>query len=117
METKHTPGPWYFGRMQGWGSVCILRRPAADYGPQGVIGDAPIAQLVEKAPGWENSYPMESNARLMAAAPELMEVVSDWFFVMEDKAREEARDPTASRLWRNRLEKARAAYAKATGAA
>lgn len=75
MEAKHTPGPWYFGKMQGWGGVCITRRPPADYSSSGVVGDAPIATIVAKAPHWENEYPVEANARLIAAAPDLLQAV------------------------------------------
>lgn len=75
-EPKWTPGPWHHGTMYGWGdNICITRRSASDYGPQGVIGDCPIAQVYTKAPHWENSYPFEANARLIAAAPELYEAL------------------------------------------
>lgn len=66
--TKHTPGPWYVGTMYGYGnSTCILRRPPCDYGEQGVIGDAPIAKMIERASHWENSYPVAENARRIVA--------------------------------------------------
>lgn len=72
---KHTPGPWYVGAMPGWGGgTCILRRPASDYcGPTGVIGDAPLALVNEGNINWENKYPVEANARLFAAGPDLLE--------------------------------------------
>jgi hypothetical protein len=66
--TNHTPTPWYFGSMPGWGDHCILRRPAGDYGPTGVIGDAPIAQVVTKATHWENSYPVQANIEFIVRA-------------------------------------------------
>lgn len=67
-NTKHTPTPWHYGKMSGWGGLCILRRPGAEYGPEGVIGDAPIAIVVEKAAHWENSYPVEANAAFIVKA-------------------------------------------------
>ncbi len=67
-STKYTPTPWYIGTMPGWGNLCILRRPAADYSSRGVIGDAPIVQLIEKAPSWENSYPVQANAEFIVRA-------------------------------------------------
>lgn len=70
-ETKHTPGPWYK-------DICgrIWRRHPSDlyeYGG-GVAGDKPIATVWR---GWygeeEAGFPLEANARLIAAAPELLE--------------------------------------------
>ncbi|MGN6146301.1 MAG: hypothetical protein ACTHOP_22230 [Mesorhizobium sp.] len=72
--TAHTPGPWHFGPMHGWIGMCIMRKPSSEYGPQGTIGDAPIAKVIDGAAHWENSYPVEANARLIAAAPELLGV-------------------------------------------
>jgi hypothetical protein len=81
-EIKHTPGPWFVGEMHGYaGGTLILRRPAADYGPQGVIGDAPIAIVVDKASHWTNSYPVKANADLIAAAPDLLQVAKDLFHI------------------------------------
>ena len=80
----HTPGPWYFGSMYGWGGVCITRKPADTYGPAGTIGDAPIAKVIDKAPHWENSYPVESNARLIAASPDLLTALSAFIEAAED---------------------------------
>lgn len=72
-ETKHTPGPWYK-------DICgrIWRRHPSDlyeYGG-GVAGDKPIATVWR---GWygeeEAGFPLEANARLIAAAPELLEAL------------------------------------------
>lgn len=52
-----------------------MRHPASDYSSNGVIGDAPIAQVNEGAPHWENKYPVAANAALIAAAPELLEAL------------------------------------------
>ena len=76
-ETKFTPGPWFAGQMHRWSGTCITRRPPIEYGPSGTIGDAPIAQVVAKAPHWENSYPVDANAALIAAAPDLYAALED----------------------------------------
>jgi hypothetical protein len=79
---KHTPGPWYTdSRGQIW------RRPINElyeYGG-GVAGDKPLASVVR---GWynedESGYPVEANAQLIAAAPEMLEALKSivdtvWF--------------------------------------
>ena len=109
MERTHTPGPWFAdqdGRI--W-----RRHPSELYqNGGGVAGDKPIA-LVQK--GWyeenEQGFPVEANARLIAAAPDLLEalesIVSDHDFCGDEwGSRRDA--------W---IETARAAIAKATGEA
>lgn len=72
-ETKHTPGPWYTDAIGR-----IWRRNPSDlyeYGG-GVAGDKPVATVWK---GWVNEgevgFPLEANARLIAAAPELLEAL------------------------------------------
>lgn len=64
LETgSHTPGPWEVGPMNGKPSVIY----ADDY-------DAPvIAQMAEWIP--DAAKQQEANARLIAAAPELLEAL------------------------------------------
>ena len=80
METKHTKGEWYVNKnMPGYGdSVCISRRNESDYWEDGhvkIIGDCPIAIVSSGHNSWENKYPAEANAKLIAAAPELLEAL------------------------------------------
>lgn len=107
MTTKHTQGPW-FADEEGR----IWRRPLSELYERGgtVAGDKPIAVAYF---GWyrtdEKGYPVEDNARLIAAAPELLEALqlaadyidgpTAWMQAKEDVLRE--------RLY--------AAIAKATG--
>ena len=72
---KHTPGPW-FADDKGY----IWRRPLYElyeYGG-GVAGDKPLASVQQ---GWwgENAtgYPVQANARLIAAAPELLTAMQE----------------------------------------
>ena len=60
MNTKHTPGPWHHDE---YGNICA--------GPQ-IIGDAYQFELDDSE---HDVLPMEDNARLMAAAPELFEIL------------------------------------------
>ncbi|MBP2230771.1 hypothetical protein J2847_004080 [Azospirillum agricola] len=73
--SKHTPGPWYVVNMRGWGGLCIGRRPQDQ--ADTTAGDAPIARVIEKAPHWPDAFPAEANARLIAAAPDLLTALDD----------------------------------------
>jgi len=63
---KATPGPWHVVAMPGWGGISIGRRPQDEASK--TAGDAPIAKVVDRAPHWENCFPVEANAQLIAAA-------------------------------------------------
>lgn len=74
METKHTPGPWFLGMREGHNGCMIYDRSGMDQ-----FTDRTIAQVyglysnqpVEKQPDEEYL----ANARLIAAAPELLEAL------------------------------------------
>lgn len=73
----HTPGPWYAVTMPGWGDrLCIGRRAQSD--ADKTAGDFPIAVVYEGAAHWESKYPIGRNARLIAAAPELLAELRDY---------------------------------------
>ena len=102
-ETKHTPGPWYTDAIGR-----IWRRNPSDlyeYGG-GVAGDKPVATVWK---GWVNEgevgFPLEANARLIAAAPELLESLERCFDIMNNGGTWSLEDQAA----------ARAAIAKAKG--
>ena len=61
-ETTHTPGPWAMSR-DSWGGYDIV-------GPRGEdIGYANSNNGADEPP---EQYPVQANARLMAAAPDLL---------------------------------------------
>lgn len=95
LETgSHTPGPWEVGPMNGKPSVIY----ADDY-------DAPvIAQMAEWIP--DAAKQQEANARLIAAAPELLQALQNLVSDIDDGT-----------VYGQRLAQAHAAIAKATGAA
>ena len=72
---KHTPGPWFADASGG-----IWRRNPRDLYENGggVAGDRQLATVWK---GWvkegEIGYPLEANARLIAAAPDLLRACQD----------------------------------------
>lgn len=103
MQTQHTPGPWFTdtaGRI--W-----RRDPSTLYENGGdVAGDKPIAFVNV---GWigegESGYPINENARLIAAGPDLLEALIE----LADCGAEAWGEDRPCVKW------ARAAIAKATG--
>lgn len=105
---KHTPGPWYVGPDNR-----IWRRSPSDlyqYGG-GVSGDSPIAAAFDGPTSWVNKFPSEANARLIVAAPELLEALQS---IAECCDEDHAARDYASRQTEIRGI-ARAAIRKATG--
>lgn len=70
---KHTPGPWFADKAGN-----IWRRNPSDLYENGggVAGDKPLASANR---GWHHEdsqwYPVEANAKLIAAAPDLLEAL------------------------------------------
>ena len=85
MSAKHTPGPWFSDEHGN-----VWRRDPDDLYENGggVAGDKPVATAHK---GWFGDgftgYPVTDNARLIAAAPELLEAcrqIMRWFEVEDD---------------------------------
>lgn len=103
--SKHTPGPWYVGPDNR-----IWRRSPLElyeYGG-GVAGDSPIAAAFDGRASWVNKFPSEANARLIAAAPELLQALKKCAAVCAGETMNKNGLIEA-------LEAARAAIRKATG--
>ena len=98
MKTQHTPGPWTIhADTDGWPLVMsggVAGRIVANVNPQSCPDESSAPEFVE--------MPCEANARLIAAAPELLEALQ---FVMTASGEQLS---TA-------FEQAQAAIAKATG--
>ena len=67
---KHTPGPWTFSRWNEFGDMrfYISQADGAPHTPQ--LSD--VATLIAETPSNEWQSIQEANARLIAAAPELL---------------------------------------------
>lgn len=71
MEAKHTPGPWHVGLGNGEGAIF------ADEGRmRAETGGTTLYPIATACVGW-NKAEDAANARLIAAAPELLEALDD----------------------------------------
>jgi hypothetical protein len=96
-EAKHTPGPWdYSAKLSASENHRGFR--IWEHGDSWVLADV--------MPMDEDGKQGEANARLIAAAPELLEALKTCLLIVEHLAAESA--PTT-------IAEARAAIAKATG--
>ena len=114
MSHSFTPGPWFSDRRGN-----IWRRPLSDLYENGgrMAGDKPLAFV---AAGWAGKgvtgYPVEDNARLIAAAPDLLEALQE-MVAGDAEAIEDAKRlgvPFPDEMLAA-YHKARAAIARATG--
>ena len=72
-NTKHTPGQWHIGSGNGEGSIF------ADNGrTRFEIGGTTLYPICQVNRKWEDEED-EANARLIAAAPELLQAILDLF--------------------------------------
>lgn len=77
MADKHTPGPWSLGST-GW---YVQHDEAYEQTSQGVVGSngTPICEVVSIE---YDDTEIDANARLIAAAPELLEALKDARFAL-----------------------------------
>ena len=93
--SKFTPGPWVAEKNKSYWFVA----------PETGAGDGKpfqVADVCSSEPGHRDGWLQEANARLIAAAPELLEFVTEWL----ERQGDDNNYMTS---------KARAAIAKATG--
>ncbi|QKS60448.1 hypothetical protein [Cupriavidus gilardii] len=106
---SYTKGPWFTDRDGN-----VWRRPPSDLCQNGggVAGDKPIATVHK---GWhgerEVGYPVEANARLIAASPSLYEALRAYVEYTEAGIATDEADAGEIEL----MERARTALAKAAG--
>jgi len=75
MSAQHTPGPWTFSRWNEFGDMrfYISQADGAPHTPQ--LSD--VATLIAETTSNEWQSIQEANARLIAAAPELLAVLRE----------------------------------------
>ena len=98
--TKHTPGPWRYEGAEVW-ATAPMRFNLTTAG-------TPMIATLCKHEDADGGFPVEANARLIAAAPELLEALEEMVKAGEFEDWDGRCDCIAD---------ARAAIAKATGGA
>ena len=113
-SSKHTPGPWRVRpEAANWRAVCDALGCSAY---EAVLSDDTAVALVVahgSRPG--NVPPTNHNARLIAAAPELLEALRKLLADAENVRRVMLREAGIGMVDENALDAARAAIAKAEG--
>lgn len=106
MSAAHTPGPWAYSRWDQFGDTrfYVAQAEGAPYTPN--YSDA--ATLIAETVSIERVSIQEANARLIAAAPELLDALRLCLAQLE---------PSMTALEFEAADAAKAAIAKATGAA
>ena len=109
-DSKHTPGPWsIYGKPGDYPGIEAGQIPFSvvvfgfpdEYHPCGIQG--------------RDSNEMQANARLIAAAPDLLEALRTCVAVIEIQQRFCESTAEGKAAWDETLDHARAAIAKATG--
>ena len=101
-ETKFTPGPWEVDGLEVW-ATSPIRFNLTNVG-------TPMIALVSDHKNTDGGFPFGANARLIAAAPELLHVAQ-----MVYDAEMDWRSEGHQSIPDSALETIRAAIAKATG--
>lgn len=107
MKAKHTPGPWAFSQSAEYGDTrfYVAQADGAPYTPN----YSDVATLIAETVNDEYKSIQEANARLIAAAPDLLEALKE---LLEDT--QHADHDCKDAEWCP-VVKACAAIAKATG--
>ena len=109
MTTQHTPGPWHTTR-DGFSTVYVEAR----------IGGGWIQEVAACGPTEKGSDQQEANARLISAAPELLEAIKPFAAMLADHHKDVPDYQQIFGINRNSfsvgdLRRAVSAIAKATG--
>ena len=72
---KHTPGPWRVDDSDEE-DLKVVGRPTWKCKRYGVLGEWDVCRVDEL--NWDNTGEVAANARLIAAAPELLEALKAW---------------------------------------
>ena len=107
MTTKHTPGPWLLRTTQTSSGLCHIVS-AADWRGAFIYGDG-IRKGVDDA--LPKAQELAANARLIAAAPDLLEALQR---IEEYWNQDQNETAMADACW-HAINTARAAIARATG--
>lgn len=76
-EATHTPGPWTFSRWDEYGDTrfYVAQADGAPYTPH----YSDVATLIAETVSSERKAIQEANARLIAAAPEMLQLLMDLY--------------------------------------
>jgi len=80
METKHTKGPWQLTTVPF--ELRSLDSAAAIYGPIDPHGGSPLIADISRSTGDNEA---DANAKLIVAAPELLEALAELKRIVKDK--------------------------------
>ena len=76
MKTEHTPGPWVIKRYTNYTGFSIFSKPNPDFGC--------IAERWEEIDEPERNATRLANAQLIAAAPEMFDLLEDFIMWVDD---------------------------------
>ena len=107
MKTKHTPGPWLFRTAPTSAGLCHIVS-AADWRGAFIYGDGLRKGIDDALP---KAQELAANARLIAAAPDLLEALQH---IEEYWNQDQNETAMADACW-HAINTARAAIARATG--
>lgn len=113
MTTKHTPGPWAYARHEQFGRTTFYVAQADGAGFTPHYSD--VASVVSETCAGEMLGIQEANARLIAAAPDLLEALIELTEEYINEIESEWSGTGSYKAMMSKADKARAAIAKATG--